>query len=88
MACCNGEKNESIKCTVTQCANHCDSADYCSLSSIQVGTHEANPTMVECTDCNSFELKEVIKNFRTLKGTVEKLCFFYSPFVYGENYGE
>ena len=20
MACCNGEKNESIKCTVTQCA--------------------------------------------------------------------
>ena len=21
MACCNGEKNESIKCTVTQCAN-------------------------------------------------------------------
>ena len=31
MACCNGEKNESIKCTVTQCANHCDSADYCSL---------------------------------------------------------
>lgn len=52
MACCNGEKNESIKCTVTQCANHCDSADYCSLSSIQVGTHEANPTMVECTDCN------------------------------------
>ena len=58
MACCNGEKNESIKCTVTQCANHCDSADYCSLSSIQVGTHEANPTMVECTDCNSFELKK------------------------------
>ena len=53
-----GEKNESIKCTVTQCANHCDSADYCSLSSIQVGTHEANPTMVECTDCNSFELKK------------------------------
>lgn len=58
MACCNGEKNESIKCTVTQCANHCDSADYCSLSSIQVGTHEANPTMVKCTDCNSFELKK------------------------------
>lgn len=52
------KKNESIKCTVTQCANHCDSADYCSLSSIQVGTHEANPTMVECTDCNSFELKK------------------------------
>ena len=27
------------------------------LSTIQVGTHEANPTMVECTDCQSFKLK-------------------------------
>ncbi|MCI8521558.1 MAG: DUF1540 domain-containing protein, partial [Clostridia bacterium] len=43
---------------VTQCANHCDTADYCSLSTIQVGTHEANPTMVECTDCTSFQLKK------------------------------
>lgn len=55
---CNCDKNESIKCTVSQCAHHCGTADYCSLSSIQVGTHEANPTMVECTDCNSFELKK------------------------------
>ena len=31
--------------------------DYCSLDSITVGTHEANPTMNECTDCKSFQLK-------------------------------
>jgi len=49
--------NESIKCTVSQCKYHANKADYCSLESIQVGTHEANPTQVKCTDCNSFELK-------------------------------
>ena len=49
--------NESIKCTVQQCTHHCGDADYCTLSAINVGTHEMNPTMVECTDCNSFELK-------------------------------
>lgn len=58
MAECSGNANKSIKCSVTQCENHCSTEDYCSLSSIQVGTHEANPTMVECTDCNSFELKK------------------------------
>ncbi len=57
MACDCSNVNKSIKCTVTQCKNHCDTADYCSLSAIQVGTHESNPTMVECTDCNSFQLK-------------------------------
>ena len=30
---------------------------YCGLNTIQVGTHEANPTMAECTDCQSFKLK-------------------------------
>ncbi|MDY3929558.1 MAG: DUF1540 domain-containing protein [Clostridia bacterium] len=48
--------NESIKCTVQQCKHHCNSKDYCSLSSITVGTHELNPTECECTDCKSFEL--------------------------------
>lgn len=50
--------NESIKCTVQQCAHHCDDCDYCTLGSINIGTHEMNPTMVECTDCNSFQLKK------------------------------
>lgn len=49
--------NQSIKCTVNNCANHCQDKDYCGLTSIQVGTHESNPTMVECTDCQSFRMK-------------------------------
>ncbi|MEG0307213.1 MAG: DUF1540 domain-containing protein [Clostridium sp.] len=51
------EKNQSIKCTITNCKNHCCSDDYCTLNQIQVGTHEADPKMVECTDCKSFVLK-------------------------------
>lgn len=54
----NKKANESIKCTVQQCAHHCDDCDYCTLGSINIGTHEMNPTMVECTDCNSFQLKK------------------------------
>ena len=34
-----------------------DSANYCSLERILVGTHEANPTMDQCTDCKSFQMK-------------------------------
>ena len=49
--------NKCIRCTVTSCRNHCDCEDYCSLDSIQVGTHEANPAMDQCTDCCSFEKK-------------------------------
>lgn len=49
--------NQSIKCTVDQCANHCECENYCGLKSIVVGTHESNPTMDECTDCKSFKLK-------------------------------
>ena len=57
MSNCNCEANKSIRCSATQCKNHCQSEDYCSLSSIMVGTHEPNPTMIECTDCTSFQLK-------------------------------
>ena len=35
--------NKCIACTVQQCAYHCEDADYCSLESILVGTHEMNP---------------------------------------------
>jgi len=56
MACCN-KANNSIECTVTECKHHCGDANYCSLNSIKVGTHEANPTMPECTDCQSFMKK-------------------------------
>lgn len=47
--------NKSVGCTVSQCAHHGKSQNFCTLSQINVGTHEANPTMVECTDCNSFK---------------------------------
>ena len=53
--CCS--TNRSIECTVTQCKNHCGNENYCSLNKIRVGTHEANPTMMQCTDCESFEVK-------------------------------
>ncbi len=48
-------RNHSIKCTVSSCKNHCDGAEYCALSQIQIGTHENKPTMDQCTDCQSFE---------------------------------
>lgn len=47
----------NIKCTVTQCKFNNTSDKYCTLSEITVGTHEANPSMPECTDCQSFQLK-------------------------------
>ncbi len=49
--------NKCIRCTVTSCQNHCNSEDYCKLDSIQVGTHEANPSQDQCTDCLSFVKK-------------------------------
>lgn len=49
--------NQSIECTVQQCKNHCQSQNYCSLNKILVGTHENNPTVDQCTDCKSFQVK-------------------------------
>ena len=49
----NCHANKSIECTVHQCAHHCESENYCSLDRIMVGTHEANPTQDQCTDCMS-----------------------------------
>ena len=50
-------KNDSIHCSINNCEYHCQSKDYCSLGEIKVGTHESNPTRVECTDCESFKFK-------------------------------
>lgn len=50
--------NVSIECSVQQCRNHCESQNYCALDSIKVGTHESNPTQKQCTDCESFEMKQ------------------------------
>ena len=53
----NCNANKCIECTVQQCAYHCSDANYCSLDRILVGTHEANPTADQCTDCKSFRKK-------------------------------
>ncbi|CAB1248564.1 conserved protein of unknown function [Ruminococcaceae bacterium BL-6] len=50
--------NRSIGCTVHQCQYHCGSESYCTLDKINVGTHEQNPTMTQCTDCESFRAKQ------------------------------
>ena len=52
---CACTPNASIRCSVTSCAHHCENAQYCGLNSIQVGTHESNPAVDQCTDCQSFE---------------------------------
>lgn len=54
---CGCDANKSIGCTVEQCAHHCKSENYCSLRQVSIGTHEANPTVKQCVDCESFTLK-------------------------------
>ena len=49
--------NRCISCTVQQCAHHSGAENFCTLDHILVGTHEKNPTMDQCTDCKSFQLK-------------------------------
>ena len=53
----NSGANQTIRCTVNQCIYHENSKNLCSLDAITVGTHEANPTQEQCTDCLSFEVK-------------------------------
>ncbi len=54
---CHCSANHSIECTVKQCKHHYGMDNYCSLDRIQVGTHENDPTVKECTDCMSFSRK-------------------------------
>lgn len=49
--------NESIKCTVSECAHHAQAKNYCSLDCITVGAHESCATTDQCTDCMSFKKK-------------------------------
>lgn len=50
-------KNSSIKCSVEQCKYNDNTENYCTLNAIEVGTHESNPKVPECTDCLSFVCK-------------------------------
>lgn len=47
--------NYSIHCTVKDCKYHKGDENYCSLDTVNIGTHEQKPTDVRCVDCNSFE---------------------------------
>jgi hypothetical protein len=49
--------NQSIKCNVSNCKNHCNSQNYCSLNSVKIGTKDTNPMSCKCIDCESFEAK-------------------------------
>ena len=51
---CQCTPNQSISCTVNNCAHHCQDSNYCGLTSIRVGTHEANPTEIKCIDAVSY----------------------------------
>lgn len=53
----NSNTNPSIECSVWQCKYHNSNAEYCALDKIKVGTHEDDPTVQQCTDCESFEKK-------------------------------
>lgn len=47
------KNNECIKCSVEECKFN-SNKEYCTLSQISVGTHESNPSEIQCTDCESF----------------------------------
>jgi len=49
--------NNAINCSVSECEYHKGDKNYCTLPSIDVGTHEFYPTQKQCTDCQSFSLK-------------------------------
>ena len=51
MSFANEKANHAIECHVSQCNNHCGCEDYCTLDKVCIGTHEANPKMDQCTDC-------------------------------------
>ena len=48
--------NNSIKCSVSSCAHHCQNQNYFTLNEIRVGACEANATTCANTECASFQL--------------------------------
>ena len=47
--------NHSIKCSVSSCAYHANSQNYCTLNEIKVGCSTPNVTDCGCTECASFQ---------------------------------
>lgn len=52
------KNNDNIKCTVTTCAYHSKTQNYCSLPEIQVGCSCGNVTDCRGTECASFRLED------------------------------
>ena len=52
----NQTPNNSIKCSVTNCAHHCGGQNYCTLNEIKVGCCEPNATKCASTEDASFQL--------------------------------
>lgn len=72
-------KNSNIKCSVTQCKHNMVTENYCGLDCICVGTHESNPTVPECTNCDSFvkrstQAKRPLRQHRQRKDLVSLFC--------------
>ncbi len=58
----NQKKNPNIHCTVEQCRHNLCSEQFCTLDMVNIGTHESNPSVKECVDCNSFIKRESCEN--------------------------
>lgn len=52
----NQTPNNSIKCSVTSCAHHCQGQNYCTLNEIKVGGCCSDVTNCANTECASFQL--------------------------------
>ena len=52
----HSKANNSIKCSVSSCAHHCDDKNYCTLHEIKVGCCTPGATSCASTECASFEL--------------------------------
>jgi hypothetical protein len=46
--------NNSIKCSVCECAHHAQAQNYCTLNEINVGCCSPKATSCDCTECASF----------------------------------
>ena len=46
-----------LACLIEAGCHHCGCEDYCTLDKVCIGTHEADPTVDQCTDCLSFVKK-------------------------------
>lgn len=49
--------NQSIACSVNECAYHAASEDYCTLDKIKVGKCDCDTCTCADTECGSFKAK-------------------------------